>query len=145
MIWNLSLCVERFVTSKNYNRLVVDMLRSLKQSNDFSAGTIRSFLMAQTSEVGRWPDDEELHASWIAIEFYRRIKKPKSRMILESLDRSLHTSKTEPIEIKGKLTIEHLLPREWEKHWPIVLQTTGMVQSRLRPSVGTHFCTQSEI
>jgi hypothetical protein len=37
----------------------------------------------------------------------------------------LHTSKTEPIEIKGKLTIEHLLPREWEKHWPIVLQNNG--------------------
>lgn len=113
------------LTSKNYNKLVVDMLKSLKQNNDFSAGAIRSFLMAQTSEVGRWPDDEELHTSWVAIEFYRRIKKSKSRMILESLDRSLHSSKTEPIEIKGRLTIEHLLPREWEKHWPIVLQNNG--------------------
>jgi hypothetical protein len=48
------------LTSKNYNKLVVDMLKSLKQNNDFSAGAIRSFLMAQTSEVGRWPDDKEL-------------------------------------------------------------------------------------
>ena len=76
MIWNLSLCVERFVTSKNYNRLVVDMLTVPQAVRTISPlGRYRSFLMAQTSEVGRWPDDEELHASWVAIEFYRRIKK----------------------------------------------------------------------
>jgi Protein of unknown function (DUF1524) len=40
-------------------------------------------------------------------------------MILEALEAALHTGKTEKVLIERKLTIEHLLPREWERHWPL--------------------------
>jgi hypothetical protein len=42
-------------------------------------------------------------------------------MILEALEAALHTSKTEVRSVPRKLTIEHLMPREWEKHWPIIV------------------------
>jgi hypothetical protein len=39
-------------------------------------------------------------------------------MILEAIETALHTGKTERIRTE-KLTIEHLLPVEWGKHWPL--------------------------
>jgi hypothetical protein len=112
-------------TSKNYNKLVVDLIKTLRAKHDFSSGAIRAYLLEQTAETSRWPDDAELSAHWKSVEFYRRIKRSIVRMILESIDRGLQTSKSEPIEIKTKLTIEHLMPQEWERHWPIVLNGEG--------------------
>jgi len=35
------------------------------------------------------------------------------------LEASLYTGKTEKVQIEAALTIEHLLPTEWEKYWPL--------------------------
>jgi len=107
------------LTTKNYNRLFVDLIKSARTKEEFSASVVREFLLAQTVEVSRWPDDEEFRQAWLTINFYRRLKKSKARMILEAIEASLHTTKTEQIQIDKQLTIEHLLPREWEKHWPL--------------------------
>jgi hypothetical protein len=48
----------------------------------------------------------------------KRLKKSKGRMILEAIEAALRTGKTEQIRIE-KLTIEHLLPVDWEKYWPL--------------------------
>lgn len=107
------------LTTKNYNRLFVDMIKAAKVANDFSATAVRNFLLAQTVDVSRWPSDDEFRSSWLRIGFYKRLKKAKARMILEALEAALHTGKTEKVQIERMLTIEHLLPRQWEKHWPL--------------------------
>jgi hypothetical protein len=43
-------------------------------------------------------------------------------MILEALETALHTGKTEKVQIEKDLTIEHLLPREWDRNWPLPLE-----------------------
>ena len=42
-------------------------------------------------------------------------------MILEALELASYTGKTEKVEVERKLTIEHLMPVSWERHWPIVM------------------------
>lgn len=106
------------LTGKNYNKVVVELLKELQKRNEFSASAIRSFLLKQDAEVSRWPNDEEFRKAWMNIDFYRRIKKSRGRMILEALESALHTGKTEKVQIEKRLTIEHLMPREWETHWP---------------------------
>lgn len=107
------------LTTKNYNRLFVDMIKAARPSDDFSSKAIREFLLAQTAEVSRWPEDEEFEHSWLTINFYKRLTKSKARMILEAIEVSLHTGMTEKNQIEKMLTIEHLLPKEWKKHWPL--------------------------
>jgi hypothetical protein len=104
------------LTAKNYNKLMVELLKELRE---VSADNIRGYLLRQEAEVSRWPNDEEFKIAWMGIDFYKRLSKPKGRMILEALEAALHSEKTERIHIEGKLTIEHLLPREWGKHWPL--------------------------
>ena len=52
---------------------------------------------------------------------YKAIKRSKARMITEALELASYTGKTEKVEVERKLTIEHLMPVSWERHWPIVM------------------------
>jgi hypothetical protein len=52
-----------------------------------------------------------------ALEELRRLH--KVRIVLEALELEMYTGKTEKITIESKLTIEHVLPQEWEAHWPL--------------------------
>jgi hypothetical protein len=106
------------LTGKNYNKLIVELLKALHSGADFSAAAIRAFLLKQDSDVARWPNDTEFSNAWTELLFYKRLKK-KARMILEALELALHTGKTEKVVIDEKLTMEHLMPREWQKHWPL--------------------------
>jgi len=108
------------LTPKNYNRLFADMTKQLRGKNDFSASAVRAFLLAQTAETARWPQDEEFKTSWLFVNFYTRLRAAKTRMVLEAIEAALYTGKTERVQIQGGLTIEHLLPRGWqEQDWPL--------------------------
>src|SRR5258708_4425346 len=110
------------LTAKNYNRLVVEMIKELRGAGDFSARAIRQFLLRQTAESARWPTDEEFGEAWKTLEFYKRMKRSKLRMILECLELASRTRLTERIAINDKLTIEHVMPREWKEHWPLFVK-----------------------
>jgi hypothetical protein len=60
------------------------------------------------------------------IGFYKSLKRAKGRMILEALElASYNGGKTEKVQIERKLTIEHLMPISWEKHWPIIIEQSA--------------------
>jgi hypothetical protein len=106
------------LTVKHYNRFFVDLLKELHDANDFSGSIIRRFLLRQESDISRWPNDDEFRKAWLDLLFYKRLKR-KTRMVLEALEIALHTGKTEKLTIESRLTVEHLMPREWERHWPL--------------------------
>lgn len=107
------------LTAKNYNKMVVELLKDLGGDDGFSAASVRKFLLRQEVDTSRWPADEEFRKAWMSIDFYKRLKRSKGRMILEALEAALYTEKSEKVQVERKLTIEHLLPREWEQHWPL--------------------------
>jgi len=132
------------LTPKNYNRFFAQVVTNLRGgAGEFSPSAIRKYLLAETAETGRWPEDAEFEKSWLNIEFYRRVKKSTQRMILEAIEAALHTGKTEMVHIEDGLTIEHLLPVEWEEHWPLILDkdtatTTGTEEARERRIASIH-------
>lgn len=111
------------LTPKNYNRFFAQLVMKLRESNDdFSPGAVRSYLLKETVDTSRWPDDSEFNDAWTNIDFYKRLKKATQRMILEAIEGALYTEKTEKVQVERKLTLEHLLPRDWEEHWPLVVR-----------------------
>jgi hypothetical protein len=50
---------------------------------------------------------------------YRTLTRKRLRMFLRALEQQLHTGKTEQLDLEKRLTIEHLMPRQWKKHWPL--------------------------
>jgi hypothetical protein len=53
-----------WMTTKNHNRLSLDLLMEMMREGRFSYDGVRSFLSSQTSEANRWPNEREFKESW---------------------------------------------------------------------------------
>jgi hypothetical protein len=104
------------LNTRGYNRFFLDLLGQIK-SADTLQERVRKFLLKSEADSSRWPKDPEFRAAWLSAPIYRTLVRKRVRFILETLETSLHDSKTE--EIVSKLHIEHLLPQSWKQHWPL--------------------------
>lgn len=130
------------VTTKNYNRVLLELLRRLQHEDRAEAGTvIRDFLVSQRPITSYWPGDGEVRKALTQTPIYRRLAKPRLRMILEAIEdqrRRIGTGNTYQSEapvVRGTTTIEHVMPQQWQENWTpfdgdndardLVLQTIG--------------------
>ncbi len=107
------------LTTKNYNTLMRSLIQQLRSDAQFSPKTVREFLLSQDAESTRWPKDEEFEKTWLNRPLYDAITRSRVRIVLEACELEMYTGKTEKVTIDSKLTIEHVLPQEWETHWPL--------------------------
>ena len=117
-----SFLVRRMVcglTTKNYNILMRSLIQHLQGNDSFSAKAVRDFLLGQDAESTRWPKDDEFSKAWLGRPFYEVLTRARVRIVLEALELAMYTGKTEKITIHDKLTVEHVMPQEWEMHWPL--------------------------
>jgi hypothetical protein len=117
-----SFLVRRMVCQLNtrgYNRLFLDLLKTTSADGEKTARDVRAFLLSSEADSNRWPPDVEFKQAWLDSPLYRNLLKRRLRMLLETVEFKLRTGKSEKIEFKEKLTIEHLMPQHWHKHWPL--------------------------
>lgn len=113
-------------TTKNYNQVVAELIALLRQSDRLTAGDIiEGYLAGQSSGSRYWPDDAELRAALADLLAYRRLGRGRLRMILEAIEDYLRGWKDGQSGLgdervpRGKFTIEHVMPRKWQTHWPL--------------------------
>jgi len=112
------------LTYKNYNRLFVDLLKRLNQT-EFSSEELRKFLLEREGESAEWPTNEAVTKAFEEYPVYNWLKRARVRMILEAVEQELRDAKSEKITIDEKLTIEHVMPQEWYKNWPLPENADG--------------------
>jgi len=122
------------LTTKNYNNLFLEARKLLVDVIPEQFGsTLRAYLLSQTSDIGRWPDDKEFQEAWLKFEAYKRLKPlARLRMILEALELHRRSSDlTENPSLPNKtLSIEHILPRGWAANWPLSENTPEAKEAR---------------
>lgn len=107
------------LTTKNYNKFFLSVLRHL-DAKGFTYDSLATFLTAQRSESARFPTDRELEHAWLSVPIYgRRLTALRVRAVLEAIERQKRQKFHETQHLNADLTIEHILPAEWEKHWPL--------------------------
>jgi hypothetical protein len=121
--------------TKNYNNLFLEIVKKISEADPGQFGAVvRNYLLSQTSDIGRWPDDNEFEEAWHKIEAYRRFKPQlRLRMIMEALELQRRTSNlTEDLHLpKKKLSIEHIMPRGWTtENWPLPEDTQEAKDAR---------------
>ncbi len=108
------------LTTQGYNKLFLDLLRTVVKQGSFSSEAVTEFLANQNAESTRWPDDAEVHDALLKQPLYTAITRPRLRFVLRAIDTAMQSKKSEIQILKKGLTIEHLLPQHWQKHWPLV-------------------------
>ena len=107
------------LSTKNYNKFFLSVLRHL-DANGFSRDSLTMFLTAQRSEGGRFPRDTEFENSWTSAPMYRRRLTPmRVRAVLEAIERDKRQKYHETDQLNTDLSVEHILPSDWEDHWPL--------------------------
>jgi len=111
------------LTSKNYNNVFITTLRQLHGAG-INPPALRGLLTSATGEASRWPADGEFRSACLTAPLYfGRVETPKIRAILTELEAFLRTTvKTEEPELPdlSNLDVDHLMPRSWVTHWPLV-------------------------
>lgn len=117
----LTLIVRRAIcglTTKNYNKYFLSVLRHL-ESKSFSRDSLASFLTAQNSESARFPTDREFENAWLSAPIYNRLTSMRVRTVLEAIERQKRQKFHETQHLNEDLSIEHVLPSEWDENWPL--------------------------
>ncbi|WP_188711015.1 GmrSD restriction endonuclease domain-containing protein [Microbacterium faecale] len=110
-------------TSQGSNRTIVDLLRRVSSlPPDRVAQGVVDFLADIHSRTGYWPDDAEVRSVVSEVRAYWSYRQSIQRMIFEALEdvkRGYPDGRRfamGPI-VRGKATIEHLMPQKWRKSW----------------------------
>ncbi|MGJ7908231.1 DUF262 domain-containing protein [Actinopolyspora sp. H202] len=113
------------LTTKNYNRFVPRLLTVMKADPEHADQALYAALVGREGAVSRWPDDEEFIESLSNRYVYGNVSQQRLVMALTAVETSLRGAKSEQTPVTAELSLEHLLPQDWEKHWPLDGATNG--------------------
>ena len=108
------------LTTQGYNRLFLELLQAVVKGNGYTEACVKEFLLNENADSTRWPDDNEVHEAFLSQPLFTAITRPRLRFVLRAIDSAMQSKKSEIQVLKKGLTVEHLLPQHWGKHWPLV-------------------------
>lgn len=111
--------------TKNYNRIFLSLTRNLRKEG-FTAANLKALLLAQTGESGVWPDDAMFREAWLQKPLYGPLNSPKLVYLYGRLNQTFMSSKSESLIFEKPPSVQHIMPQEWEKTWPLPNGTKGM-------------------
>lgn len=119
------------LTTKNYNRLFIDVIKALDRRGKINAEVLEEALQANEGDSVRFPSDEELQQSILNTPAYQRLAQYKIRAVLEAIDLAQEDRKSESLPLPGNLTIEHIMPVNWQANWPMPQDVAADAEKRL--------------
>lgn len=107
--------------ARNYGDLFVGLIQRLHRVSDVARAdhVLVSYLAEQTARSTLWPTNNELREAFVNKPMYQTLTKGRLRMVLEGIEKSLRTTRTESLEVPDGLSIEHIMPQSWQAHWPL--------------------------
>ncbi|GGR11504.1 DUF262 domain-containing protein [Deinococcus ruber] len=114
------------LTSKNNNQRFLQLLTRLKErqrseealsEGALSAAFVRRFLSEARGDSVRWPDDAEFRTHLLNDATYKTLSPRGAVLLLEAAEARLHSDRQELLRFAGTSSVEHVMPRRWEKHW----------------------------
>lgn len=83
------------------------------------ASNLELALMEGTKDTNRWPDNDELLSRFLSVKQYRQGRQRRLVFILRKIENQIRSDFSEKISIDSELTIEHIMPQEWQANWPL--------------------------
>ena len=119
------------LVSQGLNRFFIDLVRELKASGSDRVDTrVIEFLSGSTVDNRLWPKDGMLAERLIQAPMRGNVSRQK--MVLEAIEMSLRSDKTESLGQFRNLTVEHIMPQSWERNWPLPENTEEATDSRIQ-------------
>jgi uncharacterized protein DUF1524/uncharacterized protein DUF262 len=125
------------LTTKNYNKVVTGFVKKLQDVGD-PIGAFQRHLAELTGDASRMPPDNEVAQAFAQRKSYGTIPSLRLRYILEQLEYGHRTKFDEVTVSTVNLTIEHVMPKKWAKHWPLSDGVFAPCESSHEAAIGNH-------
>ncbi len=129
--------------TKNYTEVIAELISRIRQSERSVAGDVAENLFAGQTSAGKyWPDDSEVREELNSLQAYTRLRQSRLRMVLEAVEDHLRGWRDGKSGLGGQraarsiYAIEHIMPRSWEKHWPLAEGTNELTREKLIHTFG---------
>lgn len=123
--WLVRRMLVRAATS-SYTQIAAEVVTQLRKGSRATAGeVIEGFFAGQTVMSRYWPDDEEVANELQALPAYQRLRRGRLRMVLEAVEDHQRGWVDAAAGLGGERVargwyhIEHVMPRNWQAHWPL--------------------------
>lgn len=108
------------MSTKEYSRLFLDLIGEIGGTEPNKVGrAVSAFLASHTQDTRIWPTDSQVTEALLNLPLYQLLTRGRLRLILEALEDSLRSEKSEEAHVQRGLTIEHAMPQAWREHWPL--------------------------
>ena len=117
----LSFIVRRAIcglTTKNYNKFFLTVIEHLDK-RDWSIDTLNAYMLEQTADSSRFPLDQEFSRSLANNPMYHVLGSARTNAFLIEVEIRQRGKLQETNVVTKGLSIEHVLPDSWRKHWPL--------------------------
>ena len=118
------------LTTKNYNRVFLGLTRTIRREGATPENLSRQ-LCEQSGDSAGWPTDEEFGEAWRTKYAYQVLNNPKIVHILKRLSDTFLTGKSEAVTVENALTVEHILPQQWQDKWLLADGSKGLTTEAL--------------
>ena len=118
------------LTTKNYNRVFLGLTRTMRREGA-NPDLLAKQLREQSGDSAEWPSDEKFAEAWRSKYAYQLLNNPKIVHILKRLSNTYLTGKNEAVTVESALTVEHILPQQWEEKWPLPDGSKGLTTTEL--------------
>lgn len=126
LVKNILVNLESFVirrsicgwSTRHYNIFFSELAGIVKNTDSDLYGEFCKKFLNGSTEGDKFPSNAEFKDSWVNVELYRKLPKARLRMILEVMEEASRSDYSEEKSVRRRLSIEHILPQEWEEHWP---------------------------
>ena len=106
------------LTPKNFNRVLLDLLQTLKAADVADAGEVtEEFLLGETADTALWPTGDMVREALRSQPVYTAHLRARTRMLFEALEDDRRTERSESDRCPRNLTVEHIMPQQWREHW----------------------------
>jgi uncharacterized protein with ParB-like and HNH nuclease domain len=116
--------------TKNYNKIFLSLTRTLRREG-FGSQSLRLALSNQYGESSIWPDDVQFKNAWLSKPVYSSLGTGRLTHMFLRLNQAYLSSKSEPLETREPLSVEHILPQEWIANWPLTDGSKGMTYAEM--------------
>ena len=129
------------LTAKGYNNLFLSAIKFLRE-NGWTAQNFSAFLLGQSADFSRFPTDEEFKNAIVTEPIYKPGWERRARVILQTLEQTLRTTKDDVITIQAGFTVEHVMPGKWAEYWPLPDGTKAPCED-VYTALVTHKCGEA--
>lgn len=126
------------LTTKNYNKVVIMMIRSLNEHNA-DPGIFVNNLTKLAGDASRMPSDSEVLEAAVKRTIYSSMPTSRLRYLMQQIEYAKRNKFDETMFDTSDITIEHVMPRKWAEHWPLPSGAVAPCESIFQAGVNGHF------